>query len=284
MKQDDAFEHMEKPEEIIDDIVSGLDTMHQQSVDDAVRLGYARDVYKALRPQWAQLGATSASDPQAAAVYSSGVGALSAFRDQVRAGQQSLKPMSGIVQAIAGSANYAATSTSTTTTFVAGFYPTMNLPEPKFFSPTDVKASYAVRFARFDESLGRTYQEIWEALYGTRADPERAALYLIRQAFDQLFAKLAPDDEVRRSSYWKAKKGDKPNQVYRPERIAFAAGNHVKDKGKADILLASAKHMLDVYKALNAAHDRGQLNRDKAVVALREMEISLQMWADALDI
>jgi hypothetical protein len=152
------------------------------------------------------------------------------------------------------------------------------LPSP------DRHQAYVERFFRFDHALGKTYQKIWETLYGTRADPGRGALYLIRQAFDHLFDKLAPDDEVRKSSYWTQKEHGKENQVWRDERVRFAAAKNVKDQNRANTLIASAKHMTGVYQCLNSAHKRGEMNQMESHQALAEMQSILEEWADAIEI
>lgn len=115
-------------------------------------------------------------------------------------------------------------------------------------------------------------------------DKERAALFLIRQSFDHLFDILAPDEKVRASKYWKPKEGDKPNQVYRIERIEYASYSHIADPLRANTLAATSKQMNEVYNLLNQAHERGELNIDKAMKALRAMKSMLDEWADALDL
>ncbi|MCL4486846.1 MAG: hypothetical protein M1570_01790 [Chloroflexi bacterium] len=275
----------EKPEQMIDDIVSRLDGMHDIMVDGATQIGYTRDAFRAVRSTWASLGSASTSSPESENIYNSGIKFLSAFRDEVRAREQQLRPISGLSQQLSGSANSFVTATNST----AGFVFTPGGTSPSFgpirLTLPGKQESYAGRFSRFDPALGKTYQEIWETLYGTRADPERAALYLIRQAFDQLFEKLAPDDDVRYSPYWTptTDKG-KENQVWREERIRYAAAKHVKDSVRANTLVASVKHMIDVYQGLNRAHVRGELDRDKSRQALAEMRTILEDWANALEI
>lgn len=275
----------EKPEEMIDDIVSRLDGMHDTMVDGATQIGYTLDAFRSVRSTWASLGSASTSSPEAESIYNSGVKFLSAFRDEVRAREQQLRPISGLSQQLSGSANSFVTATNST----AGFVFTPGSTSPSFgpiqLPPPDKQESHAKRFLQFDPALGRAYQEIWETLYGTRADPERAALYLIRQAFDQLFGKLAPDDDVRHSPYWtpKTDKG-KENQVWRDERIRYAAAKHVKDPVRANTLISSVKHMIDVYQGLNRARDRGELDREKSRQALAEMRSILEDWANALEI
>lgn len=151
--------------------------------------------------------------------------------------------------------------------------------------PPDRHKAYAQRLALVDPALGKTYQGIWEALYGTDADPERAATYLMRQAFDHFFSKFAPDDAVRNSpSRQKNVEGKKDNQVTRSERLEFTAVTHIGDPVKAEALMVSIKHMVAVYSSLNRAHDRGELDRGKARQVLNEMRSILEDWIDAIKI
>jgi hypothetical protein len=141
---------------------------------------------------------------------------------------------------------------------------------------------YAVRLGRLQPALGDMYRAIHEGLYGTRADPERVAMWEARQAFDTLFDILAPDDAVRASRFWHPKGGDKPSAVHREERIHFAAHRHVTDAATAQRLAANARQMVDIYCRINQAHERGSLDRTKAVAVLRAMRDLLDEWIAAL--
>jgi len=271
----------EKPEQIIDETVARLDDIHQTLVEEAIQVGYARDALLALRPHWMGIANASTTNPEAAQIYASGLNLLAALRDEVRAQQSAVTPLRGLFTPTSGSIGSLINATGTTASFVAIEYdvPTNYLP----FPAPDQHEEYGERLAKLDSSLGKTYLEIWEALYSTRSEPERAALYLIRQAFDHFFEKLAPDGDVRRSSYWTRKtEPGKEDQVWREERIKYALAVRVKDTVRANTLAASTKHMLDVYQGLNRAHERGELDKEKARWALEEMRSILENWADAV--
>lgn len=221
MSEQEKPQKSEKPEKIIDDIVTRLDDMHRSLVDGATYVGYARDVFRTIRPMWVSLGNSGITDPVGASIYASAVNFLSAFRDEVRAQQSSVIALSGLLQQTSGSVVSFINASGATASFIpnVSVIPFSENYVP-FRSPDRHKAD-AERFSRFDQALGKTYQEIWEALYGTRADPERGALYLIRQAFDHLFDKLAPDDEVRRSSYWIQKERGKEQRLKHCEASAL---------------------------------------------------------------
>lgn len=272
----------ENPEEIADEIISRLDRMHDALVDSSTHVGYTRDAFRAVRPVLVRLGNTVTTDPDVSAVYASNTDFLRAFRDEIRSHENQVMPLHGLFSGASGSAYafYSATGTTASIVQASAFAP----DEPLVLNSPHQHDEYARRFSQFDHALGRTYKEIWEVLYGTRADPERAALYLIRQAFDHLFAKLSPDSEVRKSPYWTKKTVGEQDRVTREERIQYAAAKHIKDGARAKTLLSSSRHMLNVYDVLNKAHKRGKLDPTNARRALAEMQAFLEDWANAVGI
>jgi hypothetical protein len=274
----------EKPEEIIDEITSTLDDIHDDLVDSSTKVGHEIERFKAIRPVWAHLGKSSTTDPDVAHIYSSGVGALSSIRDEMKSLRSHVAPLGGLIGTISTSTDLALSVTATTGSFfdpaITNFVPLDDPLLPKLPRYPEPKRC----LAKLDPALANTYEGIWEVLYGTRSDPERGSLYLIRQAYDHLFGILAPDDEVRASPYWHEKDDEDPERVTRRERIEFAAQTRIRDQSKAQRLATSAKHMLKVYKALNKAHDRGSLDPAKARKALREMKIIIENWVEALDL
>lgn len=272
----------EDVEHVFDEAIGIADSLHRDLVDGAQSIGYARDVLLHSKAYWVKLAEMSEVTPAVATSADSGVKFIRAYRDEL-AGlrEQTDIPLSRL-NAAAGSAVWFSATSGSMSSIV-------RVPEvgeiPYESSPFRISAGlpvYADRFAKLEPALGDSYRQIWEALYGTRADPERSALFLMRQTFDHLFGRLAPDDDVRNSKYWHPKKGDKANQVDRRERIKYAAHTHIKDLNRANTLAASAKQMLDLYYALNEAHTRGELNRKKARKALLAMRHMLEDWADAL--
>ncbi len=251
-------------------------------VDTATRIGQYRNSLEAVRPIWEQLGSLASYDPDAKQIYTTGVSSLAAYRDQLQSTEKSFKSSIDEIQGMFSPiASIVSTSGSTASFFLPEVSDT-TLKPLYIVTPVDQYEAYVERFTRFDPDLGKTYKEIWEALYGTRADPERASLYLMRQAFDHFFDKLAPDDEaIRRSPYWER---NSENQVTRKDRIKFAANKRITDPAKAKTLIASAEHMVEVYTGLNIAHKRGELDKNKARSALEEMRSILQDWADAIGI
>jgi hypothetical protein len=142
---------------------------------------------------------------------------------------------------------------------------------------------YATRYLKFDTDLGKTYGEINDVLFGTTSDPERIASFTVRQAYDHLMGKLAPDDLVRASEYFspKSERG-KEHTVSRRERQRYAIATHVKDPEIARRLTVLSDHILEFYDVLQKAHTRGPLDIKQAVAAIRTVVQYLDLWADAL--
>lgn len=271
------------PVAALDEIIQDLDRLHQDTVAGAQQLGLAVKICKELRPAWEKItDTTTLQSCEARTLVSSGGAVINAYRHEVKELQRQLNPSLKTVRYVASAADTLITATASTSSFLEGF-PIFWVERSPFHDQT-VREKYVERFLKFDPALGNTFKEIQEVLFGTRADPDRAALYLIRQVFDHLFSKLAPDADVRASEVWKGKEGDKSDQVWRNERIRYAIMRHVKDPARAKTLGALADHMTEVYQALNEAHKRGTLDKAKAEKSLEEMETLLREWADAVGI
>lgn len=130
---------------------------------------------------------------------------------------------------------------------------------PYEYSPKSSEIKDAL--TNIDPNLFDTYREIEQILYNTKADNVKMALVATRQAFDHFFERLAPDDEVRASKYWKPKLEEgKENQIYRIERVRYAIATHVEDTFRASTLLASSQNIIATYNVLNKLHTRGKVN------------------------
>ena len=155
------------------------------------------------------------------------------------------------------------------------------LEAPLYFSPD--QQTIERRLSTIDDSLANSYREIGQAYHGTTAGPARAAISMMRQVFDHFFDKLAPDDAVRASPYWKPKIGPDPNQITRRERMTYAAHTHIRDKTRADTITANINNILETYQFLNRLHKRGALSEKQARSALRTMKKFIETWIDAME-
>lgn len=275
----------EKPEEIIDEIVNILDGLHTELAQDAIDVGQAKDKYLTMRSKWESLGNASTGDPDIAQIYYSGTMALSSIRDDYKSIADNYSPVHGLMGTILPSTDTGLSLTnSTANLMVSVTHPKIRVDVDIEPVPTSQREKTRAGLRKLSLELVETYDAIWETLYGTRSDPERGSMYLIRQVFDHLFAILAPDDKVMASKFWHPKDDHEPNQVTRAERIEYAAFTHVKNETASKRLIASTNHMLDVYKTLNKAHKRGKLDRSQSRGSLKEMQAIIADWIQSLSL
>jgi predicted pPIWI-associating nuclease len=273
---------LEKPERIIDEIDSMLGDLKARFVEGAIHFGQEQERIQIVRPEWEKLSSADVIDPDQAQIYASGVHALAAYRDELRDYKNTVYPYIGDMLQYSPSTGGTVSVTSSTTTIISTTVVdlTSYILEPSIEENKEIQN----KLRNIDPALEKTYLAIREILYGTASDPERAALYLIRQTFDHFFAALAPDDAVRSSTFFKPKADKNKNAVVRHERLMYAAHTHIGNNSRRKALIASFRHMLDVYEGLNRAHTRGNMNLEQARVALREMLVLLQEWIRAIDL
>ena len=246
--------------------------------------GHTKYQLTAIQPFWEQLEQRVEDNPNLRPMFQSGQANISAMAVSLLSMAKSADDSLRSAETASLSANYLVTNTATTYSFVQS-----GVAEPISFELTSVllpdyrnRRDLAERFAKLDPALGKVCLEIWEALYGTVADPERAALYMLRQTWDHLFDKLAPDPEVRLSKHWVQTSAEKPLLVTRGQRIAYAIDTHVIDDVNKQMLASSSEQMINQYDDLNRAHKRGEFDRHKALDTLTSIYAWLDQWANAL--
>jgi hypothetical protein len=281
MSEDEKKNDIEKPENIIDEIIDDLDDIHEVLVDGASKVGEEIERYKGIRGLWVELGEGSTANPDYMDIYASGVHVLSSARDEIGDIKDRAFPLIHMFDEISPATDSLVSITSASTSALDIAYVPYTDP---VFTITDRHEETREKLNQLDPSLTVTYEEIRQVLYGTRADPHRGALFLLRQSFDHFFEILSPDHLVRESPFWTEKEGDDPSLVTREERIHFAANQHIKDEASRKTLFDSAIHMTKVYRALNYAHKRGDLDESKALEALREMQVIIETWVLKIDL
>jgi len=259
------------------------DKLHQHYAEGANFTGYIRDRLEAIEPYWNTLVDYSPDDTDIDMAVGSGEVFLKSYNHKLNNLYDQLPDHSASLVTLASSCATFDANTASLADVVPVFEGKEIAHQPCPFIDQEDFSSRGNRLEKLDKSIADTYRQVWEALHGTRSDPERAALYLMRQTYDHFFDILAPDDEVRKSSVWKKKEGEKSELVTRVERIEYAALRHIKDEDQAKILSSSAKPILKVYNKLNQAHKRGELNPKKARKAVLAMDKILSDWLDALD-
>lgn len=272
----------EQPEDIIDEMEQTLDDLHAEFTEAASIIGEEKERIQAIRPVWQALANSDTDSPEYANVFFTGVHALAAHRDQLNQISDQFGSVGSQVSVISGSTDSTVAITAVTESFFSRGLVTVT-PTPPTLPPRDEAKNVEEALRGLDPALRASYVGVREALYGTRSDSERAALYEIRQVFDHFFSILSPNDHVRESRYWSPKEGDKPNLVTRDERLRYAAHTHARTPVLARTLIGSSRHMLSVHDALNSAHKRGELDVNKTRKSIREMDTLLRQWITSTD-
>lgn len=282
---------MSRPDELAKELLSQIDEakhaadkLHASYAQGANLLGYASQQLEDIAPSWAGLASQAIGNSEYVPMLESGVMLFRAFNDELRDLQrQSIEIMEQIPSVATSVQTIAANSTiNSLTTAQLSLVAVPYTPCP--FLPQSSTEATAIRLERLDAALAGTYRQVWASLYGNRDDPERTALWEIRQTFDHLFDILARDEDVRRSPYWTPKSGQNPKQVTREERIEYAANTRIADRRKAAVLAASARGTVAAYQKLNQAHCRDELDKEQATNAVRAMDQIIRDWVDALNL
>lgn len=143
--------------------------------------------------------------------------------------------------------------------------------------------AYARKFDAFDPELGKLYRQIFEVRRRTTSHPEKSILPDIRQAYDHLIRKLAPDDEVRAQPNWKPVDPTKPKMVSRQQRLEYAAIKHIREDTHRSTIIASTEHIIAVHNDLDKLyHTEKQIDVAQAFAASKSMIEVLNQWADVL--
>lgn len=279
-------EYTELPEYSKDDLdrtygeaLAAAEQIHQKLASFAEDLGYVVRVVSDVKPQldWLYLRAQYA--PSMYPIVASGI-------DFLRVLSSELNRLSNLTDAFAvplGSIiNSIATFGGTIDASALFFDPAY---EPLVISPPPHRKTrdyYSAKLRELNATLANTYDQVWQTYFATTSEPHRAALFMMRTLFDNFFAWLAPDEKVRNSHHWHKKTGEKPNQIWRRERLAYAAEKHIKDSNRRTILETEANQINALYEAANEAHNRGTLDEEKASRTLMAMDNFLKDWLDSL--
>jgi hypothetical protein len=269
-------EDLDKAYEEASDAVNHV---HKDLSEAAENTGYVARVISLAKPQLDNLFHKAQSDPSIYPIVASGIEYLNSLANEFK----DLKKSTSEVKVIL---NFATNSTSTFSSSTGSasilWNPEYTL-EPFLLPPNrETREYYAAKLENCDPSLAKSYNQIWESHLSASSDPQRAALYMMRTFYDNFFAWIAPDDEVRASPYWHKKIDEKPNQIWKSERLSYVLNVHVKDENRRKVLEAETKQILVLYKALNEAHDRGSLDENKASASLIAMDNLLRDWIDTL--
>jgi hypothetical protein len=279
--------HFMNPDDIkheFDEAQKHAENLQNKFAKATKSLGQVSSVIETTKPYWVQLAVEGNNHIGSEVILNSGVESIHQIKNAlVELDAYAPFPLQNVNTIALSASAFGSNTAATGSLFVlhdTSQFDVQAIPIPEISE----ESCLADRFSGLDPALGKVCAQIFESLYGTVSDPERAAFFMIRQTWDHLFDKLAPDAEVRDSQFWKKKAGDKPDQVTRAERIEFAVDRHIKDPVRKNLLLTSSKQMCDIYQELNRAHERGEIDRNKAKRTLNAMYQWLIQWADGIGI
>jgi hypothetical protein len=267
---------------LADDIADSYDDIQRKMTEKAKEAGYSRDIFSEVGSSLENIP----DDPLLEVTESS----LKNFHNFISTKKSQFNQFTDISSSAFTVASTAAVSGNIVYMnkdiykTIDSKLPGVPIPAPPSSWTPKRNENYAKCFDKLDPELGKTYRSVWEIFHGTKDSPERLALFAMRQVFDQFFRLLAPDEKVRESEFFKEKKGDKPRQVHRKERIRYAANTHIGNKTLANTLVSQETHVIEVYDRLNKAHTDKPLDRNLVKDILISMQGVLEEWIDALEI
>jgi hypothetical protein len=253
--------------------------MHSQAAQYA---GYVREVIQATSSFYVHIAQMAEDIPELRDVVASGVKFVNSIDNEFYLTNKQSRP---ILYGLSGMSDSAEIFCDTSGTITPSIYSQIVIPS--FEAPPLLVAkqpNIEDKLFAIDPTLAATYREIGQIYHRTTADPARAALSMMRQTFDHLFGTLAPDEQVRKSPYWKQKSGPEPDQVTRRERMIYTAFTYIPHKARAETLVANIDNILETYKILNKLHTRGALAEGQAKRALKTMSKFIETWADAIEL
>jgi len=280
---DEFFPYPEYSKEDLDkafeEAFTAAENLHKKLTSASEDVGYIKNVFSHAKPTYDGLFIKAQMDPSIYPLLASGIAFLKGMTDE-------LNWVSGMADQVVGSINPVCSSSETFSNISGSAGILFDIGDKQQIIPPPPQRKsrdyYTNQLNAIDHTLANTYEEVWQTYYGTSSEPHRSALFMMRTLYDNFFAKLAPDDEVRNSPFWHRKEGEKPNQIHRRERIAYALEKNIKDSNRRTILGAETEQIIILYEAANTAHDRGSLDEEKASRTLFSMDSTLKDWIDSL--
>ena len=261
--------------------IANLDEAYERSLKNTQILGFDRDVLKQIYKNFEVINENKNEHPEVIPLMHSAYAQVAIINLEVEKINTIQEESYPNIYGFSGSIlTTCSTSGSVAIALNTEFDYTIDTPS---FMQADANKVETI-LHKLDPSLANTYKEIEQIYYGTDADRVRAANSSMRQTFDHFFEKLAPDDVVRKSKYWKPKPKEKnPDLVTRRERILYAINTHVKTPSRATSLMQEMKVIIDAYKALNSLHKRGAVNINSAKKALFTVKHYIEEFANEID-
>lgn len=270
-------------DEIFSDMEKNVAKVHDTFSEVAANAGEALEYLDQSRQYWKQVINRANELPEITPVVASGVKTLVAYREELRAKVPGLLGQAREANMLITNLGGTILATNSTTSSTVYEY----VPPTDFIvtAPTkEVFDEIRAKLMELDPELGDIYSSVRETLYGSISNPERTALFQMRQLFDLFFDQLVQDEEIEKTEIWPKIRDEskQTKKVTRLERIRYAAHTRIVDVFRRNSLLAEAEHMVEVYNRLNTAHARGKLDPEAAREPLREMFILIGKWVNAV--
>ncbi len=274
---------VENPKEDIEALDQNLENAQLHYTHAAEELGYQRSIVKAIKPFWGSVELSEDSPP----VLTSGAVVISDWRKQSQIWNEQSKYQLDDIRLVSSTASTAAYNTVS--------MQSMLMPQPiidvkqvtDILSQRDERALVERGLSLIDKTLAEDYQTAWQYLHLPALDPLRGPLFLMRQVFDHLLDRLAPNEEVTsQPDFVRDEKLAERNGegITRTHRIQFIAINRIKDPTKRKLILDSTRNFSDIYSDLNMAHDRQALNEQAARNAVFAASKLIAEWLQAIDL
>jgi hypothetical protein len=262
-----------------EEALAAAEDLHKKLTSASEDVGYIKNVFIYAKNNYDGLYLKAQNDPSIYPIIASGIAFLKGMTDEINGVSGIIDQAIGSISPVSSSSEtFSNTSGSASILFDIGDRNQVIPPPPHRKS----RDHYSDQLNTIDHALANTYKEVWQTFYGTSSEPHRSALFMMRTLYDNFFATLAPDDDVRGSQFWHRKEGKDPDQIWRRERIAYSLSKNIKDENRRSTLGAETDQIIFLYEAVNMAHKRGSLDEEKASKTLFSMDNSLKDWLDAL--
>ena len=127
--------------------------------------------------------------------------------------------------------------------------------------------------------LGKMYAGAWESFDLNDNDPERGAMFLMREVISQIIDFLAPKEIMQ-----KIFNLNPEENATRRQRLEYIAENKAKDVFNSSLIDSMIKSILDSYSDLNKAHKRKALNSSEVENFLFQADDLLHIFLNAIDL
>jgi len=272
-----------KSEELINEyeiLLSKLQRIHNFHIDMATRSGFALHAARIAMNNFEIICDNLNEHPEYGPVMSS------AYESAISMNQMLVVPDIDFIEDVEGmtTISHSLLTTCSTSGSIANTIDkdsSSSIDTPSFLK-ADGDVTYE-KLKKLNPPLAETYREIEQVYYATNADNIRAALSMMRQAFDHFFNILAPDVDVRFSNFWEEKTGEEnPLLVTRRERIKYAIAKKIKNPENAIALTNDIDLIVKSYKVLNEFHKRGELNEKSVKKGLFSVKHFIEDFAGCL--